>query len=658
MNDSHRLAREAAVTAIQPIPLICTICPKTSKFSDVSHLLTHIASKGHLSNMFKLDIAKVADADAQRRLDEYQAWFDQHNIRGLLQDRSENRIHKSNGGRGRSATRGGAQSLRLRGGGHASMVSRKKSAKAAVGRDDRRLVDSSTPSTYAIATDCNPQANLDPVSDFASMSNVHAQQPWQASHGAQPWTTHMTPWNGAYFEHDFPQDLDFIDVDLPLPDVDEEENDIETSSKYEPSEAEDEDDEVDSSFPSSEDTVDTTVLEDDAPMAPRLGDDDATEQKHFRKYLKGDISKLEGVGGFDAAPEDQRKRRNQKKDPSVLVHMEASSRAVRTVEQVTDLNFNHVRWRDVYDEPSIAGSGEDDDDEPKPPKKVKRSPAAKPRRNAGRTTRASKIKVQENEMTSRESSVAPATRITRRTTRQRGRARQPRQNAKSSRVRTASPEPVEQSESSSVTSLVAQESAPSISSIGTSLSSYPPLHDDGVPQVDAGQMRCDDIAYDVYGDSMPSGSLESQSFKDSAGFLAPHRRQREGLSRLALRSLSTNANVPLLSPTPIFKRHGPARLFSGKENEHGAFPGSPSAVFNPYMPSADTFGEGSFNPLRAQNQDNRSIRGYPWEDNARSLASDYQPVNNNSGFNSLNVVAQDPALYRPTPYQNGGEYGI
>ncbi|ETS87188.1 hypothetical protein PFICI_01016 [Pestalotiopsis fici W106-1] len=656
MDDDHAAARKAAVTAIQPIPLICTICPKTSKFSDVSHLLTHIASKGHLSNMFKLDIAKVADHDAQRRLDEYQAWFDRHNIRGLLQDRSENRIQKSNGGRGRSATRGGSQSLSLRGGGHASMVSRNKKGKAAVKRDNRRLVDSSIPSTYARATSYNPQDDLDPVSDFAGLQHVHAQQPWEAAHGTQQWTTHLPPWNGAYFEHDFQQDLDLIDVDLPLPDADEGNNDIEVSSVYEPSEAEaeDDDDEINSSIPQSEDTMNTTVLEDDAPAAPQLRDDDATEQKHFRKYLKGDISKLEGVGGFDAAPEDQRKRRNQKKDPSVLVHMEASSRAVRTVEQVTDLNFNHVRWRDVYDEPSIAGS-DDEDEESKPPKKAKRSPAAKPRRNTARAARASKIKVEET--TSRESSVAPATRVTRRMTRQRGRARQPRQPAKVSTVHATSPEPVELPENSSVNSLAAQDSAPSTTSNGTSVSSYPPLQDDGLPREDDDQMRCDALTYDVYRAGMPSGNIDSQPVKESADYFVPHRRQRDGLSRLALRSLNTNVNVPLLSPTPVFKRHGPARLFSGKENEHGTFSGDSPAVFNPYMPSSDTFGEGSFNPLRVQNQDNPTIRGYPWDDSSRSLAAGFQPISN-SGFNSLNVGAQDPALYRAPTYQNGGEYGI
>lgn len=131
------MASTAAAPAAQSIPLICSICPKTSKFSDVSHLLTHIASKGHLSNMFKLDIAKATEVDAQRRLDEYQAWFDRYNIRGLLQTRSENRIQKNSGGRGRSASRGGSQSVSLRGGGNSSMVSRNKTGRNDVTRDKR-----------------------------------------------------------------------------------------------------------------------------------------------------------------------------------------------------------------------------------------------------------------------------------------------------------------------------------------------------------------------------------------------------------------------------------------------------------------------------------------------------------------------------------------
>ena len=48
------------------IPLHCNVCPRKPDFSDVSHLLTHIASKGHLSNYYKLKIKATSDRAAAR----------------------------------------------------------------------------------------------------------------------------------------------------------------------------------------------------------------------------------------------------------------------------------------------------------------------------------------------------------------------------------------------------------------------------------------------------------------------------------------------------------------------------------------------------------------------------------------------------------------
>jgi hypothetical protein len=124
--------------ASRPVPLICSICPKNTNFSDVSHLLTHISSKGHLSNMFKLDIARYTDQGAREKLEEYQAWFDEFNIRELLQSRSENRIQKGSVGRSRngSSTRGGTPTVGLRGG-RTSLVSQSNSTRDAVTRGKR-----------------------------------------------------------------------------------------------------------------------------------------------------------------------------------------------------------------------------------------------------------------------------------------------------------------------------------------------------------------------------------------------------------------------------------------------------------------------------------------------------------------------------------------
>lgn len=359
------------------IPLICKVCPKNTKFSDVSHLLTHIASKGHLSNMFKLDIAKYTDDDARNKLNDYQAWFDENNIRELLQSRSENRIQKGATGQSRGGAYANSASVSLRGG-HGTLVSQNSTRKSTGTRGKRvsvphcgshriatipwdcltegseqRVRNDSRPATHLDPVKCEPEDVFDHVSDFTPSSHAHMPlSTWHQSPGVQGWPQ-LPFWNGAYFGSGFQQDFIYSTGYAHNNTYAADEDDAETSSKYEPSDIEDE---VDTGLLPSEDTLDTIVLEQDSKLVPEHVDDEERERIHFRKYLKGEISRLEGVGGFDAAPEEQRRKRNQKKDPSVLVHMEASSRAVQTLEQVTDLNFTHVRWRDVYDEPSVAGS--------------------------------------------------------------------------------------------------------------------------------------------------------------------------------------------------------------------------------------------------------------------------------------------------------------
>lgn len=69
------------------IPLHCSICPKKPTFSDVSHLLTHIASKGHLSHYYKLQIRSASEEDARQILDTYNTWYTEWGIEHLMSDR-------------------------------------------------------------------------------------------------------------------------------------------------------------------------------------------------------------------------------------------------------------------------------------------------------------------------------------------------------------------------------------------------------------------------------------------------------------------------------------------------------------------------------------------------------------------------------------------
>ncbi len=69
------------------IPLICSVCPKVPKFSDVSHLLTHFNSKGHLHSLQQVKLRALSDMSASTQLADFTNWYNQYNIDGLLAGR-------------------------------------------------------------------------------------------------------------------------------------------------------------------------------------------------------------------------------------------------------------------------------------------------------------------------------------------------------------------------------------------------------------------------------------------------------------------------------------------------------------------------------------------------------------------------------------------
>ncbi|KAH7328755.1 hypothetical protein B0I35DRAFT_26174 [Stachybotrys elegans] len=77
----------APVLDIRRIPLLCTVCPETPRFSDVSHLLTHIASKGHLHHETQTKLKAHQDLDAQGVMHQYEQWYKENGIEALLVDR-------------------------------------------------------------------------------------------------------------------------------------------------------------------------------------------------------------------------------------------------------------------------------------------------------------------------------------------------------------------------------------------------------------------------------------------------------------------------------------------------------------------------------------------------------------------------------------------
>jgi hypothetical protein len=81
-----------------------------------------------------------------------------------------------------------------------------------------------------------------------------------------------------------------------------------------------------------------------------LANDDLSVTK-----LKGTV--YPGMSIFDAATEEQRRKRNQKKLPSVLQNMVLTSESVEQYECIWEGDMSGItRTRNVYDSPSIDGS--------------------------------------------------------------------------------------------------------------------------------------------------------------------------------------------------------------------------------------------------------------------------------------------------------------
>jgi hypothetical protein len=81
------------------IPLECLLCVKNPKFSDISHLLTHISSKSHLAQQFSVGLRAKNEPPIKERLRRYEKWYEENGIEDLLQERMAAKVHKKTGRR-------------------------------------------------------------------------------------------------------------------------------------------------------------------------------------------------------------------------------------------------------------------------------------------------------------------------------------------------------------------------------------------------------------------------------------------------------------------------------------------------------------------------------------------------------------------------------
>jgi hypothetical protein len=80
--------------ATETIPLKCITCPKKPVFSDISHLLTHVSSKGHLAAYFRLKVKAVTDPEVDALVTEYDNWYSEWGIQDLMSERMTQKDNK------------------------------------------------------------------------------------------------------------------------------------------------------------------------------------------------------------------------------------------------------------------------------------------------------------------------------------------------------------------------------------------------------------------------------------------------------------------------------------------------------------------------------------------------------------------------------------
>ncbi|KAI8952083.1 hypothetical protein F4801DRAFT_600220 [Xylaria longipes] len=531
------------------IPLVCFICPKNSHFSDLSHLLTHISSKGHLHNMFQLNLSREVDEDAELALAEFETWYKQNEISALLRARKTAREQRDSHQR-RTQTPSGL-------GGDNRTVSRQSNRG---GRSNRRSRGNSKAQTRH-RDDGTDALNEDDLVKFESdddeVQNRHEYRP--ATHVPLVWhpgSHYQNP--SQYSNNRGGQFQDYLE-------------DEDDSSKYEPSELY-------------------------SPFAPE-GTPDTIEDDTGALILKGVV--YPGMAGFDSATEKDRRMRNQKKDPAVLLKLEANSRLVTRTEEVLDVNLEYQRTRDVYDEPSIDGSGS----------------SYTPRRRANTRSR------QQAQQT--------------------GRARAVRSTTRKSRGLSLS--------------TVAQSSVPSrrITRSSTNRQEALPIHSHGVHPVVGSLRDRDDELDDGQGSQIYhglTGQCLMTPWQVSEPTSTPPSQDHCDDSSLALRP--GNPNAAFASPTSNFKKSPPR--YSGKENSHLLIK-SPSS-FNPYLhPSGDSIEASNYNPLCPQPRDGFGYHLYsPYDEEPKSTnPSGFNPINSSATYDSAHIPSLTGNPYHPS--QTGGD---
>ncbi|KAK4195818.1 hypothetical protein QBC40DRAFT_310356 [Triangularia verruculosa] len=242
-----------------PIPLKCLVCPKKPNFSDLSHLLTHIASKSHLAEKFRVGLRQ--DPESKADFAAYLDWENDYAINELMAERLATKEKKTTG---------------------------RKRARNSTSRNSDRPDDDET-SLIVDSIKADPDQFLQAQAGFVGWPSTSRQDYYDNSGYQTPITSRSRD-------------------SLTLPSTPQPQHAMILRSRR---------------FPSESTAVSGTTSE--------LQSEETNDGDHATK-LKGVV--YEGMGLFDSATTPQKKKRNQRKDASVLAKMEQTSRQIKPLETV------------------------------------------------------------------------------------------------------------------------------------------------------------------------------------------------------------------------------------------------------------------------------------------------------------------------------------
>lgn len=308
---------------MDPSGLQCIICPRQPVFSDQSHIITHLESKAHVTRLYKLHLRGYEDADATELLNAFDTWFESNNYGQKICDREAAKEERKNkrSSSGKKAVRSMTEDTP-----DASVpavpVGSSRASEASSALIDPRLADSNA--AVKLEADTETQS-FDPWSVARSAYAADNIDPnLQAFPGLNP--THSTgnrESNGG-LSQDATTDSAFHDAVLPVtpkPPRTREKTNVKSSQLESRTKA--------------------------SLVGSQVDDDEINKAR-----LKG--VQYPGMGVFDAATKEMRRKRNQKKDGTVLKQMEATSRSVEPTEQIFDAKGKPMKKR------VITGNIEDD----------------------------------------------------------------------------------------------------------------------------------------------------------------------------------------------------------------------------------------------------------------------------------------------------------